>query len=234
MGKGGHSSQTTTVDPATQRYVDQMRQQALGYAGGTTPLPPEVLRAQQQYGQYAQGGNLGFSALTGNADAAQSFMNPYTSQLNPFFAQQRALAVQGANDQATQMGAFGGDRSQIGAAVAGGQADQTQAGFQYDAFNQAMQRAGFASNLGFAATGAGAFLPQQYAQGQLGILNQGLGPWGQTQTTKKSGDWLSQLLGAAGVASSLGLFGKGGGGGSGNPWGDGPIQSGAGSGPAWP
>lgn len=226
MGKGGHSTQTTTVDPQTQAYVNQMRQQALGYASGqNTALPPWLQQAQQQYGQYAQGGNLGFSALTGNADAAQQFQNPYASQMNPFFAQQRALAVQGANDQATQMGAFGGDRSQIGAAVAGNQADQTQAGFQYQGFQDAMQRALQASNLGFAATGAGAFLPQQYQQGQLGLLNQGLGPYGQTQTTKKSGDWLSQLLGAAGLASSLGLFGGGGGSG---------MQSGPGSGPAWP
>lgn len=229
MSKGGGKTVTQTLDPASQRYVDYLRQQAQGYQSGQGPaLPPEVQQAQQQYGQYAQGGNLGFSALIGNADAAQQFMNPYLSQLNPFFAQQRAGAVQGANDLSTQMGAFGGDRSQIAALLAGQQADQNQAGFQVGAFNDAMQRALAASNLGFAATGAGAFLPQQYRSGQLGLLQQGMGPYGTMQTTKNKGDWLSQLLGVASLAG--GLFG-GGGGGGGNPFGDGPIQSGSGAGP---
>lgn len=231
--KGGSQSQSVTVDPQTQAYVDQMRRYALGATGagsyqgantnpqlsalsqqpgfwgnfarsatgpaGATPpmpqLPQGITDAQNQFQQYAQGGNLGFSALTGNAGAAQSFLNPYLSQMNPFFAQQRALAVQGANDQATQMGAFGGDRSGIAAAQAGNLADQSQAGFNYQAFNDAMQRAGFAANLGYGAQAQSAFLPQQWASGNLGLLQQGLGPYGQTQTTKTQGDPFSQLLG---------------------------------------
>lgn len=212
------------VDPATQKYVDYMRQQAMGYQGGTTPLPPEVLRAHQQYGQYAQGGNLGFSALTGDAGAQQQFMNPYLQNMAPFWAQQRAGAVEGANQQATLAGAFGGDRSQIGAAAAGNFVDQNQAAQQYQAFQDAMQRAGFASNLGFAATGAGAALPQAWQSGQLGLLNQGLGPYGTTQTTKTKSDLFSQILGLGTSALGLGLFGGGG-----NPWGDGPILSGRGN-----
>lgn len=233
MSKGGSQTSTTTLDPQSAAYVDQMRRYALGATGaggysgasanprlsalsqqpgfwgnfarqasgpaGAPPaapaLPQGITDAQNQFNQYAQGGNLGFSALTGNADAAQQFMNPYLAQMNPFFAQQRALAVQGANDQATQMGAFGGDRSQIGAAVAGSQADQTQAAFQNQAFEDAMRRAGFAANLGYGAQAQSAFLPQQYAAGQLGLLNQGLGPYGQTQTTKTQNDPFSQLLG---------------------------------------
>jgi len=219
--KPGGQTQTTTVDPATQAYVNQLRQTALGYAGigqqgaqapdtrpswfqqfaprplqgNAPPLPQGITDAQNQFNQYAQGGNLGFSALTGNAAAAQQFMNPYTATLDPYFAQQRALAVQGANDQATQMGAFGGDRSQIGAAVAGSQADQLQAAYRMQAFNDAMQRAGYAANLGYGASAQAAFLPQQYASGQLGLLQQGLGPYGQTQTTQTSSDPFSQLLG---------------------------------------
>src|SRR5206468_3166475 len=99
------------------------------------PLPVGIQQAIDQYGQYARGGNLGFSALTGNAGAQQQFMNPYLMQLNPFFAQQRQQAIEGANQQATLAGAFGGDRSQIGAATAGNLADQIQAGFNYQAFN---------------------------------------------------------------------------------------------------
>ena len=232
--KGGSQSQSTTVDPQTQAYVDQMRQYALGAAGiggnagasGTgTPgmqalagqpgfwgnaarmgqgpaapftmpqLPQGIQDAQNQYQQYAQGGNLGFSALTGNADAAQQFLNPYAQTMNPFWAQQRQQAVEGANQQATLAGAFGGDRSQIGAAAAGNFVDQNQAAAQMQAFEQAMQRAGFAANLGYGASAQSAFLPQQYYGGQLGLLNQGMGPYGQTQTTKTQGDPFSQLLG---------------------------------------
>jgi len=158
-------------------------------------LPPEIAQAQQQFQDYARGGNLGFSALTGNADAASQFMNPYFAQMNPFFAQQRQQAVEGANQQATLAGAFGGDRSQIGAATAGNLVDQNQAMAQYQAFNDAMQRAGFAANLGYGAGAQAAFLPQQWASGNLGLLNQGMGPYGQTQTTKTQGDPFSQLLG---------------------------------------
>jgi len=179
-----------------------------GNYGGGDPilrnLPPEVQAAQQQYGQYARGGNLGFSALTGDAAAQQQFMSPYLAQMNPFFAQQRQQAIEQANQQATLAGAFGGDRSQIGAAVAGSQADQTQAGFNYQAFEDAMRRAGFAANLGFGAVGAGAFLPQQWQSGQLNLLNQALGPYGQTQTQQMHGDPFSQLLGLG--ATGAGLF----------------------------
>jgi hypothetical protein len=158
-------------------------------------LPQGIQDAQNQYQQYAQGGNLGFSALTGNADAAQQFLNPYAQTMNPFWAQQRQQAVEGANQQATLAGAFGGDRSQIGAAAAGNFVDQNQAAAQMQAFEQAMQRAGFAANLGYGASAQSAFLPQQYYGGQLGLLNQGMGPYGQTQTTKTQGDPFSQLLG---------------------------------------
>jgi hypothetical protein len=229
---------TQNVDPATQAYVNQMRQYALGATGmpqtssgqvapgpfmgpngivnrmgaqqSGSPfqmpgLPQGITDAQHQYQQYAQGGNLGFSALTGNADAAQQFLNPFMSQLNPFFAQQRAGAVEGANQQATLAGAFGGDRSQIGAAVAGSQADQNQAGFNVQAFEDAMRRAGFAANLGYGASAQAAFLPQQYYGGQLGLLGGGMGPYGQTQTQHTQGDPFSQLLGLG-----LTAFGPGG------------------------
>jgi hypothetical protein len=174
------------------------------------PLPPGIQQAIDQYGQYAKGGNLGFSALTGDAGAQQQFLNPYLSQMNPFFQQQRQQAVNAANEQATLAGAFGGDRSQIGAAQAGNLADQTQAGFNYQAFNDAMQRALQASNLGYGAIGAGAFLPQAYQSGQLGLLQQGLGPTGSTQTQSTSSDLFSQLLGLGTTLGGLFLGGPAG------------------------
>lgn len=166
-------------------------------------LPPAIAQAQQNYGNYAQAGNLGLGALTGQAGAQQAFMNPYQNAMNPFFAQQRAGAVQGANDQATLAGSFGGDRSQIGAATAGNYADQNQAQFQYQGFQDAMQRAQQAANLGFGAIGAQAFLPQQYAQGQLGLLNAGLGPYGQTTTTQQHQDPFQTAVGLGLTAASF-------------------------------
>lgn len=229
---GGSTTTTTKLDPQTQAYVDYMRRVAMGYGGapttGTTgnapgagwaglagslmphgtmnnPVapyyPPEIQQAQQQYGNYAQAGQQGLAALTGTGPNA--FMNPYLAAMNPYFLQQRQQAVNAANDQATLAGAFGGDRSQIGAAVAGSQADINQAGFNYQAYNDAMQRALQAANLGFGATGAAAFLPQQYAAGQLGLLQQGLGPYGQSQTTATSTPWGSQLLGLGLTAASF-------------------------------
>jgi len=174
------------------------------------PLPPGIQQAVEQYGQYARGGNLGFSALTGNAGAQGQFMNPYLAQMNPFFAQQRQQAIEQANQQATLAGAFGGDRSQIGAAIAGNQADIGQAGFNYQAFEDAMRRAQFASQLGLGATGLGALLPQQYAAGQLGLLQQGLGPYGQTQTQQMQRDPWSQLLGLGLTAGGFLLGGPAG------------------------
>src|SRR6266566_1087416 len=150
--------------------------------------------------------------MPGNAGAQQQFMNPYLSSLNPFFAQQRQQAVEGANQQATLAGAFGGDRSQIGAAVAGNQADQTQAGFNYQAFLEAMQRAQSAAGMGLGAIGAGAFLPQQYQSGQLGRCQQALGPYGQTQTQPLYRNAGAGAIGGALAGAPLGPAGIIGGG----------------------
>lgn len=205
MPKGGSQTVQTQISPNAQRYITQMRRAALGYAGLPDPggnlqplqpnLPPEIAQAQQQYGNYAQAGNLGLGALTGQPGAQGQFMNPYLNQMNPFFQQQRAGAVEGANQQSTLAGAFGGDRSQIGALLAGNQADQTQAQFNYQGFQDAMQRAAQAANLGFGAIGARAFLPQQYAQGQLGLLSGGLGPYGMSSTSQTQEDPWKQLAG---------------------------------------
>jgi len=190
-------------DQATQDYVRRMRQLAMGYAGGNIPLPPEAQQAMQQYGQYGSAGTAGLSALTGDPNAVQSFMSPYTQQMNPVFDQLRQQSVAAANDQATQAGAFGGSRGDVAQGVALGQIANQQAGFNYDAFNQAMQRAMGTANLGFGALGARAFLPQQYAAGNIGLLGAGMGPYGQTQTQKMYTDPWSQILGTGVTLASL-------------------------------
>jgi hypothetical protein len=141
VSKGGSQSTSVQVDPRTQQYVDQLRRYAQTAAGQPGQVPGALNQAQQGLQGYAQAGQLGLGALTGQPGAVQSFMNPYQSQLDPFFAQQRSQAVNAANDQATLAGAFGGDRSAIGAATAGNLADQNAAAFRYGGFNDAMQRA---------------------------------------------------------------------------------------------
>lgn len=185
MPKGGSSTVQTTIDPQTQAYIQQMRRAAT--------------QAGQGYQPYQQAGALGLGALTGQPGAQAQFMNPYLSQLNPFFQQQRAGAVEGANQQATLAGAFGGDRSQIGALLAGNQADQTQAQFNYQGFQDAMQRASQAANLGFGAIGA-----------PTALQGAAMGPYGQTNVTTQQTDPWSQLLGLGLTAGGFLLGGPGG------------------------
>ena len=80
----------------------------------------------------------------------------------------------------------------LGAVVAGVEAPLVR---PLAVFQDAMQRALQASSLGFGAIGAGAFLPQQYASGQLGLLQQALGPYGQTTTQQMQSDPFGQFLG---------------------------------------
>src|SRR5213593_2402960 len=101
MGGLGPSGQSPTGYCLGGRAGDARPRAAANLQPIIPVLPPESAAAQQQYRDYAQGGNLGFSALTGNAGAAQQFLNPYLSQLNPFFAQQRQQAIEQANQQAT-------------------------------------------------------------------------------------------------------------------------------------
>jgi hypothetical protein len=191
-----------------------MRRAAYGYAGlpGTkmTPaiqpnLPPEIAQAQQDYGNYAQAGNLGIGALSGQPGAQQQFMNPYQAQMNPLFDQLRQQSLQAVNDQATQAGAYGGSRQGVASGVALGQIANSQAGFNYQGFQDAMQRAAQAANLGFGANARSAFLPQAYGQGQLGLLQGGLGPYGQTQygTQTEPMNPFTQLSGGLLTAAGL-------------------------------
>jgi len=73
-----------------------------------------------------------------------------------------------------------------------------------------MNRAQSAASLGLGAIGAGAFLPQQYQSGQLGLLQQALGPYGQTTTQPLHRDPFSQLLGLGATAGGLFLGGPAG------------------------
>lgn len=204
---GGKQTVTQQVDPATQRYVDYMRQQAQGYAAGRYPLPQEVQQAQQGLGQYSQAGLLGLGSLTGQN---QAFMNPYLQFANPLFDELRQRSLQAVNSQATGAGAFGGSRQGVAQGQALADIANQQAGYNVQGFNDAQNRALQAAQMGYGATAAGAFLPQQYAQGQLGLLNQGIGPYGTTQTTTSSQSPFQQLLGLGLMAGGALLGGPAG------------------------
>ena len=234
---GGQTTASQSVDPQTRAYIDYMRRVAMGYVGGADAgtgapqggggflgshygagaprgpivqaLPPEIQQAMDQYRQYATAGNLGLSALTGQGDAQQSFMNPYLQTLNPYFDQLRSQAVNAANEQATLAGAYGGGRGDVAQGVALGQVANTQAQLGYSAFNDAMQRALSAANLGFGAQAQSAFLPQQYASGQLGLLGQALGPYGQTTTQPLYRNRLAGAFGGAAAGAPFGPIGAG-------------------------
>lgn len=208
---GGSQTVTQQLDPQTQKYVDFLRQQAQGYAAGRYPLPQEVQNAQGQYGQYANAGALGLGSLTGQN---QAFMNPYLQFTNPLFDELRQKSLQAVGGAATQAGAYGGSRQGVAQGQAVSDIANQQAAYNVQGFNDAQQRALAAANLGFGAIGAGAFLPQQYASGQLGLLNQGIGPYGMTTTTTQHQSPFQTLVGlgttAAGLYFGGGLGGLGG------------------------
>jgi len=174
-------------------------------------LPPEILAAQAGLQNYAQLGQQGVTALGGGVNP---FYDSARAQaLNPIFDQQRAQALQAVGDQAQGYGAYGGSRQGVAEGVALGQVGQNQAQLQYQAYIDSLQRALAAAGMGMGAGAAGALLPQNYFAGQLGLLNQGLGPTGSTQTQTMHGDPFSQLLGSGLSIGSLfmpgGLLAKG-------------------------
>jgi len=211
LGKGGSQTVTQQLDPATASYVQQMRRAALGVAGVGAPpggsgsptqggwaglasglqspgnLSP--IPSGGAYAPYQQLGLAGVGAMTGGPNP---FMNTQVNALNPTFDYLRQNALSLAGDQATQQGAFGGDRSALFSGQAIGDVNRQQALFNYQAFNDAQQRAWQAANLGFGAVGA-----------PLDALRAGMGPWGQTTKTTQETDPFSQFLGLGLTAASF-------------------------------
>ena len=256
MSKGGNSTVSTQVDPATRQYVEYQRRVALGYEGGPgyggapsqppayrpfggglgfgggfghlgmlnrfgqqpppapgagQPIapnyPPELLAAEAQLGRYAGAGNVGLEALSGGNN--QLYNADKLRALDPIWNQQRQLAMGAVGDQAQMQGAFGGSRQGVAEGVALGQVGMGQAQQEFDAYRESLARAGMLANLGLGAGQALPFLRQQYGMGQLGLLNAGMGPYGQTQTTQMQSDPFSQLLGAGLSVGSM-FLGPGG------------------------
>src|SRR4029077_9061897 len=133
---GGNKPQQTitTGDPGLQKYIDQYRTMA-----GNAQIDPQT-GLPANAADFAAATQMYQGAAGQNPMMAMQAMNPYLQAMNPFFDQLRKQAVMQANQQATLQHAFGGTGSDIGAAVAGSQADMSRSQFNYQAFQDAMQR----------------------------------------------------------------------------------------------
>jgi hypothetical protein len=167
---------STGPDRARQAQSDQIWNTAQA-AGGAVPQP--ILQSQGTFGAQQTAGQQGLDAMSGNAAAAQQFMNPYQQQvmdnMTKQFGVQNQMTTQGINDQATQAGAFGGSRHGVAQGVALGENARNQGMLTANMLNQgfegAMGRAGQVANLGFGAAQAGANLGMQAGSPELWRLN---------------------------------------------------------------
>lgn len=129
-------------------------------------IPTPVTGAQNYFSGAQGAGQSGLDALSGNAQAAAQFMNPYQQQvidqMNQQFGVQNQMAMQGVDDAATRAQAFGGSRHGIatGTALAENARNQgmQMAGLLNSGFEGAMGRAGQVAGMGFDAANAGANL----------------------------------------------------------------------------
>ena len=141
--------------------------------GGVTPNG-----YNPQLGAYQNAGVTGANALGGDKGAIASLMNPYISNVidasHGAFDKLRSQAALGANDAATRAGAFGGDRAALMKGARLGEVDsaegQSIANLLSGGYDNAMNRAGAAANLGLSSQD----LASRYGLG-LGQLNLGAG-----------------------------------------------------------
>jgi hypothetical protein len=218
--KGGKPQvQTTTSstgpDAATNAYVQGNRGYAQGIANMPLPnLDPSTLQAIQAWMQASGLGQTGMNALTGQGNAQQQFMNPYLSTMDPLFDKLRQQSLNATRQNLTGQGAFGGSRTGVAEGTALGQIGQQQSAFNYQAFNDAMQRAQQAANLGMGANAslfnAGDYLMNRgrnWQLGGLGALESAIGPYGQsTQSRTETPTQQSPLLGMLGMIPGIGQF----------------------------
>jgi hypothetical protein len=214
------TQQTTTMDPATQAYIDQYRRMAMG-SFGQAGANPWLNQYGQQAGQLAQQG-LGYGMQQG-LQGIEGFMNPYLGSvigaMNPLYDQQRAIANRAAGDMATRAGAFGGSREAVLRGTMMNDVNQQQqamnanllnSGFQNAAQQLMAQRAmqaqmGMGGLQGLYNTGLGFGNLQQ---GFLGAMQGGMQPFSTTTNMRneQSGSFWGDLLGAGTALAGMGLF----------------------------
>lgn len=232
MAKKGGGNQTVTTTP--DQFGDMMRRKVFeaANAAATSPVPgvnPLTTEAEDLYRGFTGGGNLGFGALTGDAEALEKFMSPYTKsvldEVRSGYGDIRADTIAATNDAATRAGAFGGSRHGVAEGLALGQVAKDQAAREAELLNagysDAMARAAQAANLGFGATGALAGLGEYERNVALSLdpalrrfqlLLQAQSGTPQHGTNKQTGAPGTNPIGAAfgGAATGMGAFGPAG------------------------
>lgn len=225
-------------------------------AGGYTTLgaDPNTTAAIGNYGNTANLGMGGLSALAGDPAAIAKLMNPYQQNVidasNANYGRTSDMLQTRLNDRATQAGAFGGGRADVATGAAQGELaaghNTDIANLLYGGYQGAIGQAGQLANFGMGANGAlmegGDYLrniAQQQANPELmkqQILSSGLaggnvGNYTNTDYTKTSAlqniVGLGTTLGGAYLSGGGSLFGKRGvpGNPAGAPGGAGPLQS---------
>lgn len=222
-GKSKPSSTTTTMDPGSASFLQQLQQLSQFMAGRQMPgLDPNVMAAIQAMQQYQHAGQQGLAAVTGDQNAMAQFANPGAQAMQSIFDLQKRQAFARTNAALTQPGggAFAGNNRvglAQGAAMSGIDTNQAQFGYQnfQDAINRAMDLAhgvpgasSWLSNQGYQLTNR----QRDWDTGSLGLMRSGwLGPISQTTTGQPgqqgASPWQSALGGAM-IGSSFGGGGK--------------------------
>ncbi len=207
FGGGGKQTTTQSLDPQTQKYLQETQNKYREAAGQAyTPTVPGASGFMNQgFGLMGQGA----AALGGDPSAIAKYMNPYQQnvidQLGHGYDRQREKAALGSNDAATVAGAYGGDRNALVTGERQGALDAQQmsdtAGLLQSGYNGAMDRAGQSVNLGM---GQGNNF-QPYMQEQrdwslrnAGVMKEGISgmPYGtSTSTPTKGGGLFGKILG---------------------------------------
>ncbi len=214
---GSKKPQTTStyIDPESQDYLRQQRAIAMRMGGMSMPnLDPNILAAIQMMQNYGNAGQLGLSAVTGDAGAGAKFMNPYMEAMNPIFDRMRANSLMQVNQSLTRPGggAFAGN-NRVGLAQGNAfrNVNDTQTQFNYQGFQDAMARAmqlasgmpaasDWLKNTGFDLTNR----QRNWDIGSMGLMNAGFGmPFGQTASTPNNTNLFESILGGAMTGASL-------------------------------
>lgn len=200
MGKSKTTTTKAGPDAASQAYIDQLRQQAQGGANVALQGPEG-------------GGGFFTGAIT--PEQIQAAMNPFMSNVvdatRGEFDHLRGQALTGANQMATQAGAFGGSRHGVMAGARLGELDRAQGSTIADllrgGFSQAQEFAKHQQGL----TQQAQMEPLWRQQQALQMMNFGMGPVGMNTTSTEKGNAMSTLGSLAGTAAGIYMMGRGGG-----------------------
>jgi hypothetical protein len=183
---GGKQTVTQTVDPGTQKYLEQMRGQATNASNVALNNPSPFM--------------LGPSALS-IGDQAGRFMNPYQDQviggIRGEFDHLRNQAGMQSNQQATMQGAYGGNRAAIAQGARLGELDRAQASqigsFLHGGYNDALKMGLGYSEYERSLRERQAQEPIFRQQQGLNFTNMGMGPYGSNTSQQQQGGGLFGL-----------------------------------------